>query len=235
MQPLLNPRDSLNETLMFIIGVGTVWLFLGIALFWLMDFDLTPLGVGTALAVTAIPTMVTVGGHELAHYLVADEYCRFENTHFSAFANTTRLTLLSFGGVLLLVLLDVFGGFSLPKWVVLFGVASPGAVVATGRSRVEQCMDETALAGPLFNLIAGAVVLFVGLEGKLQMMTPGMPFDELVMTLTVFLSLYFAFVNSLPVGPLDGRKVVAAREPVTLSLWAIVLVGSVWMLYLPFL
>lgn len=235
MQSLLNPRDRLNETLMFIIGVGTVWLFLGIALFWLMDYDHTPLGVGTALAVTAIPTMVAVGGHELAHYLVADEYCRFEETHFSAFVTTSQLTLLSLGVALLLVLLDVFGGLSLPKWVLMIGVVSPGAVVASGRSRVARCMDETALAGPLFNFTVGLVGLFVMLEGELQLMTSSMPFSQTVVTLTVLLSLYLAFINSLPVGPLDGRKVVASREPVTLSLWAIVLAGSVWMLTTPFL
>lgn len=233
--PLLNPDEPINEGLMFIIGIGTVWLFIGTAVFWLLNYAPTPLGFGTALAHTAIPVAITVGGHELAHYIVADEYCRYPEVEFEALVSTTVLTIASIIGALLLVLLDVFGVVSLPKWLLLFGVASPGAVVTGGvRFGKSSCFDESALAGPMFNFIVGAL-LFLWFNQSVPFPTTALNPVTLVLSLTTILALYLGFFNALPIGPLDGAKVVQAREPITLTLWAVVLFGSAWLLFGPFL
>lgn len=231
--PLLDPADDTNEVLMATIGIGTVWLFLGIALFWALGYEPTPLGFGTALTSAALPTLVTMGGHELAHYFVADEYCRYPTVDFGAFVSTTTMTLVSIAGALILVLLDVFGVVSLPKWLLLLGLVSPGAVIANGRSKVRQCMDETALAGPLWNFVVG-----IGLWWSVYGFQTPIPivmgnFWSVTLGVTTVLSLGLAFVNSLPVGPLDGNKVWRAQEPITLTLWAVVLVGSAWFMTQP--
>lgn len=229
--PLLDPDRPFNEGLMFIIGIGTVWVFVGIALFWVLDFPLTFEGAGQSLALTLIPVAVTIGGHEVAHLFVADEYCRYTDTDFAALVSTTTLTLASIIGATLLVLLDVFGVVSLPKWLLLFGVVSPGAVLIprVAFSKRPLCRDETALAGPLYNFVVG-VGLFWWM-GSIPIPTPDMAFTTFVLSTTAILSLGLAFLNSLPIGPLDGRKVVQAREPVTLILWAVVVLGSGWILF----
>lgn len=236
MEPLLTPAsDDVNEGLGSIIGIGAVWLFLGTALFYVWSYPHTPLGYGTALAVTFIPTIVTVGGHEAAHYVVADEYCDYEQVHFSAFVSTTALTLASVGGALLLVGLDMFGVWRAPSWLLMFGIVSPGAVIAKGQSDRRQCFDETALAGPLFNFLLGMGLLFVVYDGVLVLPMHGMDFVPLVLSLTTVLSLYLAFFNALPLGPLDGAKVVQAREPVTMSILFTIIGVSGWMLFSPLL
>lgn len=225
-RPLIADQSVISETLMYIIGVGAVWIFIGTALFWLQPYALTPLGYGTALAVSFIPAIIAVGGHELAHERVADDYCGYD-AEFKAFVSTTQLTLASVGGLLLVVALETFGVVSLPKWVVLFGVASPGAVVISGRNT--RCNDEAAIAGPLFNFMIGAGIWFM--NGDIGILPIFAPFEHQVIWLIGLLSLYLAFVNSLPIGPLDGNKVWRAKDPTTLVPWAVVIVGSIAILY----
>lgn len=215
---------------MFIAGVGTIAVLVGTVLVWEWGIY-TPLALGTALAFAAIPVGAAIGGHELAHYFVADEYCRFNEVHFSAFVSTTGLTLLSLGVILLFITLEAFGGVSVPKWMLLLAVASPGAVVVKGRSRRPACKDEAALAGSLFNFAFGALLLVGMLDSQLFLPTPDWGIMRASLHLTAGLSLYLAFLNSLPIGSFDGRKVIAAREPVTLVLWAVTLGGSAWLLY----
>jgi Zn-dependent protease len=231
--PLLNPDDETNEALMVIIGIGTVWLFLGTALFWVLGYAFTPLGFGTALAHALLPTIVTMGGHELAHYLAADEYCRYPEVDFAAFVSTATLTIASLTGALLLVLLDGFGVVSLPKWLLLFGLVSPGAVLAKGTPRVKRCKDEVAVFGPLWNFVIGAAMLFLVFDSTVPFPSPAMGIIDIGLVLTTVLSLVLAFTNSLPIGPMDGNKVWRAQEPATLTLWAVVLMGSAWLLFQP--
>lgn len=231
MESLLDPDSESNQWLMFIIGVGTVWAFLAIAAFWLLGYHPSPHGFATALAHTAVPTLVTVGGHEAAHYVVADEYCGYDDVDFSAFYSTRDLTIASFIGASVLVVVDVLGVVSVPKWVILFGVVSPGAVVARGSSVVSKCMDETALAGPLFNFSVG--ILLLGLLGGVPFPTAHLDLVAAWIAYTVPLSLYFALFNALPLPRLDGSHVVKAGEPATIGLLAIIILSSGWILFTP--
>ena len=242
VRTLFGTQDGGSQTLNFVIGVGTVWVFLGVAISseWIRAFptESLPLLVGTALAYTALPAFITIGGHELAHEIVADEYCNYRTHDFGAFESTTRLTILSTLFAVAVLLITAFDVVSLPSWLVYLGVVSPGAVIAKGRSRIPKCIDEVAVVGPLYNLVIGLVLLYGGLvfpeSGLLTgefvpivpaFLTLSVTAFQAVVSLTAFVSLLLAASNALPFGPLDGRKVWASGGlPMKVLLLVIILV-----------
>jgi len=247
VQTLFGTQDSESQTLNFIIGVGAVWVFLGIALAveWsqVISNQPLPLLVGTALAYALLPVFIVVGGHELAHEFIADEYCEYETHSFAAFKSTTLLTI---GSILLAVtvlLLNAFEIVQIPTWVVFLGAVSPGAVIAKGRSQVPQCVDEVAIVGPLYNLVIGLVFLYGGLvlpstgllTGEFAPILPAatessLTAGQVVMSLTAFLSLSLGAFNALPIGPLDGRKVWASGDSAMKALLLVIIAVPIFIL-----
>lgn len=86
-----------------------------------------------------------------------------------------------------------------------FLFAAPGAVHHRGRITVRE-NGLIALAGPLVNVVLAVAFLPIALFGTGYAASVG--------GLGLFVNLLLAGFNMLPVGPLDGRKVLAWSKPV---------------------
>lgn len=229
LDPLFSTTKLRSQFAMGVLGVGLVWLFFGISIFWTLGYPQSPYGFGTALAHVLVPSLVVVGGHEIWHYLVAEEY--YDNVYFAAFESTTTLTLVSLGGALALVLVDVFTSFSPPTWLLIFAVSTPGAVVAKEARTNPEYMDETALAGPLWNVVVGMGLWWFVFDGQFMVSAPSTPIFEASMAWTMVLSLYLGGLNALPAGPFDGAKVWAYGGLVNKTI-LLVIIAVPWAIFL---
>lgn len=231
--PLLESRSLTSQILMGVIGIGLVWVFFGVAMFWFLSYPETPMGLGTALAHTLIPALVTVAGHELAHYIIGLQFFKTENISFVAFEETVGATKGSIGFALVVILLDGFEIVTLPTWVLVVGVVSPGAVLIENVENVRRHSHWVALAGPLYNFGVGMWVRWSVFDGDLVLLGPGHQPWVIVASMAMVLSFVLAFLNALPVGPLDGRQVWTRNHPGSLGLLLMVILGSLWVITSP--
>lgn len=193
-ETVLSPA-SRYEVPSFIVGVGTVAVVFSLAYFWIAGLPRTPDGLGRAFVHTIPATIVAVGGHELAHYIIGESYCGYDRTTFAVFDKTLGLTVASAFFAIGAILVDTFV-FGLPPWILALVVASPGAVIVDGRSDRLFCDSTTALAGPAYNAILG-----VGLWWMVGFDTHPIVF------LTTVGSCYLAVFNAMPFPVLDGREI----------------------------
>jgi Zn-dependent protease len=147
--------------------------------------------IAFALAFGAVAALTGFVAHELAHKIVAQR--RGYWAEFQMFPIG-----------LLLALVTAFVGF-------LF--ALPGATVVEDISDVRD-FGRTSLAGPAVNLAEGGV--FGAAAGFLALWGPGGLWPEVLFPLAFFNG-WFATFNLIPVGPLDGRKVLRWN----LGIWAV--------------
>jgi Zn-dependent protease len=113
-------------------------------------------------------------------------------------------------GLLISLLLAVFTPFV---------IAAPGAVVFRGNARVEDT-GRIAVAGPLVNILV-AVVMFVLIPVVGSWSVNGVNLDE-VLIFVCFINALLAVFNLLPLGPLDGRKILSWNGLV----WAGLMAGA---------
>ena len=123
--------------------------------------------------------------HELAHKVVAQRY-----GHWAEFRA-------HFLGLLGSVLLAILGPIL---------VAAPGAVLIQGRVTPKE-NGLISLVGPGTNLVISAVAFPFTLKANLD---AGLPF---VMHSIATVNALLAIFNLIPLGPLDGRKVLAWNKP----------------------
>lgn len=172
-----------------------------------MDWDaiLAVLPYAAAIVVTAFVL------HELAHKFVAERYRLL--AEFRA----------SLGGLGLALVVSAATGFVL---------AAPGAVVIVGRA-TERESGVISLVGPLVNLTLGFLAL------PLAFTSPGSPYYVAplpvgvvgnIFQVIVFINLFLAAFNLLPVRPLDGSKIWRWNKPAYLG--ALVLVATLASAYL---
>lgn len=115
-------------------------------------------------------------------------------------------------GLLLSLALAVFTGFVF---------AAPGAVMFQGSARKEDA-GRIATAGPLMN-IGIAVVLFVVIPVVGSASVGGVNVDA-ILIFVCFINVMLAAFNLLPIGPLDGRKILAWNGLVWAGLMAVAVV-----------
>ncbi len=141
--------------------------------------------------------------HEYAHAFVADKLgdttARWEG----------RLTLNP------LAHLDLFGSLAL---VFLgFGWAKPVPVNPRTFKNPKQGMALVAAAGPMANILIALVVMMVfkGLVLASHVLTPSVYFQTfmLILYLLIYINLYLAVFNLLPVPPLDGSRLFYSFLP----------------------
>ena len=122
-------------------------------------------------------------------------------------------------GLVLSVVMAFFTGFVF---------AAPGAVMFRGGARAEET-GRIASAGPLANVVvAGVLFAVVPLVGGVSW--GGVNLDE-VLIFVCLINALLAVFNLLPVGPLDGRKVLAWNGLVWAGLMAVgvvLVVGNLW-------
>ena len=109
-------------------------------------------------------------------------------------------------------------GLLLSLITALFGFlfAAPGATVIGGMGSAED-WGKTSLAGPALNLVEGVVFAAVGI---------GLAFSSfaglaIFFLLLAFINGWFATFNLIPLGPLDGRKVLRWSRPIWGAAFAI--------------
>ncbi len=142
--------------------------------------------------------------HEMAHKYVAMRY------GYPAAFRAWKMGLL-------IALFSSFVGF-------LF--AAPGAVYIYGYPSIKE-NGKISAAGPITNIIAGYSLLIGAL------LTPYYP-TVVVMLQISYLNFFLAFFNLLPIGPMDGVKIMRWNLPVYIALFALAILG-VGLFYLPHL
>ena len=215
-------QDSDFFEVFLALGLVTAILSLGYCVFILNLSDLSRLAqtLGFLFVPIGIATVVTFGGHEGAHWYVAEFYCSYDVVEYEMGERilTSNLTWVGLFVVALIVDLHLV---SLPP-LVAFGlivaigsiindtlVVSPGGVLIGGRTHKKFCDASAALAGPLWNGIVGIGLWIFLSRGKPVPVLSSLPLTnmEAVLQATMMLSLWIAAYNSLPYGPLDGHDV----------------------------
>lgn len=230
-QPVLPPRNDGDELLMGVIGVGTVWVTLASILFLALGYPLTPMGYGTVLVHTLVPTILVVGvTHEfLGHYLVAEKYCHYEAA-FVAFGTTLGMTLASLVGAVILIILDMFTGLAIPTWVLAFAAVSPGAVLVTATRGRINCHPTIALTAPVFNFLMAFGIWWGVYGGSPVIPSPSMAIEDAFYSYTLLGSAAFALVNAIPVAMFDGAEAFWEGGIVHKGVTIGVIAGSLWIL-----
>ncbi len=168
-----------RETQDILIAVLVLGIAFAIAGFSDNRFHETLAGALLTVTVSLFAVAIAFLGHELSHRKVARDYGGWAEFRLWPF------------GIILALITSFFG-------VIL---AAPGAVNIAGVYGNER-IGKTALAGPGFNLIAGFAFLILSAVGIL-FSTVGSIFLEIS-----YLNFYLGAFNMIPLGPLDGAKVM---------------------------
>ena len=150
------------------------------------------------LPVMAVGVTLSFILHELMHKFVAQ--------HYGAIAAFQMWPV----GVLGALATSLFG----------FLFALPGATMIYVQSFTKRENGIVSLAGPLTNFVVfGAALLILVYTSPAQG-----SFLSNTLGFTIFISIYLAFFNMLPIYPLDGSKVLAWNPAVYLSTMAVIFV-----------
>jgi Zn-dependent protease len=151
--------------------------------------------------------------HELMHKFVAQ--------HFGAAAAFRR----SDTGILITLVTSLFG----------FLIGLPGATVIYAHYFTREQEGIVSLAGPLTNFAVFAVffiagsILFPNFSQNLLSIPVSSTitlssYVQAMLGFTVFISIYLAFFNMLPIFPLDGSKVLRWNKPIYFCVVAVIFV-----------
>ena len=154
----------------------------------------------TSVALTAIPALICITIHELAHGYTA--YRLGDNTA----RDLGRLTLNPLKHI------DVIGLIAI--LFIQFGWAKAVPVNMYNFKYPKWYMAITAVAGPLSNIALAIVVLFIFglLSATLSTTEPG-TMALIIIQRTAYISVALAVFNMLPIPPLDGSKVLFSLLP----------------------
>ncbi len=140
------------------------------------------------IPIAALAVTLSFVLHELMHKFVAQR--------FGAIAGFKTSTM----GLAITLITGTFG----------FLIGIPGATMIYVQSFTKKENGLVSLAGPLTNFVVFGIflALFVVLS------PPTGSYLNLAISFTMFISIYLAFFNMLPIMPLDGSKVLAWSPPV---------------------
>lgn len=166
------------------------WLAISFAFAIVLGGGFTP-----DFAVVFIIALLTVGIafllHEIAHKYVAQQYgCWAE---FRSYDLGLALA------IMMAMLLQVV-------------FAAPGAVMISGLVTLEE-NGKIAAAGPITNMILAVMFWFAG-----SLLVSGNGWVMLFFSYGYAVNSFLAFFNLVPIGPLDGNKILAWSRPVWFSL-----------------
>lgn len=136
--------------------------------------------------------------HEISHKMMARRYSLW--AEYRMFPQ----------GLMLALLFGIFFGFV---------IAAPGAVNIAGGARKFE-FGKIAMAGPLANIIVGIVALAGYMEIGLDSVYGS------VLGFISMINIFLAFFNLLPIGPMDGKKIIAWNSIV----WAGMFIVSLFLL-----
>ena len=203
----IRPITGINEPLSFVLAILSIGIYY--ITLDLLDSSLNPL---FAVVVPIVAATLVIVPHELAHRAVGRS-----SGCFARFTLDER-------GFLITTLLNLAFAF-LSAFGVLFGaVFFSGYTLIScifGRSRSNEGL--IALAGPLTNIAIGVIAFILG------GLFPRGTLPRVLLFETASLSVWVAFFNLLPFGPLDGKKVMdwnsaiwAISFIISLALWFII-------------
>ncbi|MCI4337062.1 MAG: metalloprotease [Thermoplasmata archaeon] len=196
-----SPTELLHLSIAYVVLVIDLLLIEGF-----VRFNQAPGSLNTATLVSGLGFATTAAftgfiAHEMAHKISAQRYGFWAEFRMSPVG-------------LVVSLATAFAGF-------LF--AAPGATVVGGMGDVRE-WGRTSLAGPLLNLAEGAV-FFAAAVGSWTLVHSNPLWS--VLLLLAFINGWFAAFNLIPVGPLDGRKVLRWSRPVWATSFVICLAFAV--------
>lgn len=151
--------------------------------------------------------------HELMHKFVAQR--------FGAIAGFRR----SDSGIMITLITSLFG----------FLIGLPGATMIYSSRFTRQEEGLVSLAGPMTNFVVFAVFFTLGTllfphfsSNVINIFDPttflSSPYLQNILDFVVFISIYLAFFNMLPIYPLDGSKVFAWNKPVYFTVMAAIFI-----------
>lgn len=149
--------------------------------------------------------------HELMHKFVAQ--------HFGAIAAFRK----SDNGIIITLATSLLG----------FLIGLPGATMIYTSHFTREEEGYVSLAGPLTNFTVFAVFFVIGsllfhgfMQNVVTVLYPAslvsLPYLQNVLNFTIFISLYLAFFNMLPIYPLDGSKVLRWNKYIYFAVIAVV-------------
>jgi len=177
---------SRREVVQIVIAYGVLTLDLTLLLGgtgFLFGTNATSLPYVVSVPIVAVAAAAAFTGfvsHEMAHKVVAQRSGYWAEFRWSVF------------GLAFSVLTSLFG----------FLFAAPGATVVSGMTDT-RLWGRTALAGPMINVAFGAVFY-----GGALLTFPSGSSVFLWFLLLAFINFWFATFNLIPIGPLDGAKVL---------------------------
>lgn len=177
-----SPTELLHLTISFLVLTVDLALVEGFLRFGRFGGGPGALFFVEGLGIAAVAALTGFVAHEMAHKVVAQRYGFWAEFRMSPVG-------------LLLSLVTAFAGFLL---------AAPGATVVGGMGNVRE-WGRTSLAGPALNLVEGgaafaAAVGAFAVTGSVEVYS--------ILVLLAFFNGWFAAFNLIPIGPLDGHKVM---------------------------
>jgi Zn-dependent protease len=160
------------------------------------------------IVVWSLPVVLAITGHEVAHGWMAKKFGDKTADQQGRLTLNPLKHIDLFGTIILpCLLLITFTGF-------IFGWAKPVPVDARNFKNPKKAMMMVALAGPVANLCMATIWALIGRIGVAfyQIAFIYEPFVQWSRA-GITINLVLAFVNLLPIPPLDGSRVIAGLLP----------------------
>ncbi|MCP3680836.1 MAG: site-2 protease family protein [Gammaproteobacteria bacterium] len=165
------------------------------------------------IAVWVIPLIFAITLHEVAHGWVASRFGDQTAKIMGRLTVNPIKHIDPIGTIVLPIILLVLGNF-------IFGWAKPVPVSPVNFKQPRLMMALVALAGPIANLLMmlfWAIILKLALLGWQQQNYNWIVPVVLMAKVGVFLNLWLALLNLLPIPPLDGGRILSNILPPKLS------------------